>query len=231
MASISDRLAAMFRQQTGNDPNANLGAYGGWTGTELPQIIRDDQSAYDASKRKWGVADKLAMGAAAIPFAAAAPAVFGAAGAAGSGTGAAVAGPATAGATAGPVAATTSRLASIFGSPLLQTGINGALALFGQKAQGKANDQARADTLAYQTKQIEIEQQRLAQEAQNANLDREDAKALNAAIQELEKKKYALTLEQAQFDRSKYETEQAQLEPYRKISAAAQQRLASMWGL
>lgn len=142
------------------------------------------------------------------------------------------------GATTAAKAGLAARLGSIFSNPGFEVGTNAALALFGQHQQNKANTQARKDALATQAKQIELEQQRLAQEAQNANLDREDARALNAAIQDLEKKKFAIAQEQAEFERSnvlydrgKYEQEQARLAPYRQISEQALRRLSSMWGL
>jgi hypothetical protein len=147
---------------------------------------------------------------------------------------------ATAGATAGvPSAATTgattgtmARLGSIMSSRGLETGINSALSLFGMRAQNKANTQARKDALAMQAKEIELAQQQLATEAQNANLDREDARALNAAIQELEKKKFALAQEQAQFERGILESDQAAKTNYRTtMQEPAMRRMSSILGL
>lgn len=133
---------------------------------------------------------------------------------------------------------TSARLGKIFANPGFEVGTNAALALYGQRSQNKANDRARADALANQAKLIEMEEARLKAEAANANLDREDARALNAAIQDLEKKKFALAQEAAQFERGEaefrrgeYSAEQARLEPYRQISAAAAQRLARMVGV
>lgn len=146
------------------------------------------------------------------------------------------------GATAPKVAATSgvmSRLGNIFSSAGFETAANTGLSLLGMRRSNKANDQARQDTLAYQTKQIELEQQRLAQELQNATLDREDARALNAAIQELEKKKFALQQESAQFDRENalfnrgiIEKEQGVKDRYRSsIQEPAAARMRSILGL
>lgn len=184
----------------------------------------------------WRVAAPVA-GIAAAPALAAMFGLGGGASAAGAATSGATA-PAVAGATTAAKAGMAARLGSIFSNPGFEVGANSALTLFGQHQQNKANTQARADALATQAKQIELEQQRLAQEAQNANLDREDARALNAAIQDLEKKKFAIAQEQAEFDRSnvlfergKYDQEQSRLAPYRQISEQALRRLSSMWGL
>ena len=139
------------------------------------------------------------------------------------------------GATAPKVGATSgvmNRLGNIFSSAGFETAANTGLALLGMRQSNKANDQARQDALAYQTKQIELEQQRLAQELQNATLDREDARALNAAIQELEKKKFALAQESAQFERGIVEKEQGYKDRYRStIQEPAAARLRSILGL
>ena len=146
------------------------------------------------------------------------------------------------GATAPKVGATSGvmgRLGKLFSSAGFETVANTGLSLLGMRQQNKASDQARQDTLAYQTKQIELEQQRLAQELQNATLDREDARALNAAIQELEKKKFALAQESAQFDRENalfnrgiIEREQGVKDRYRStIQEPAAARLRSILGL
>ena len=139
------------------------------------------------------------------------------------------------GATAPKVAATSgimSRLGNIFSSAGFETAANTGLALLGMRQQNKAGDQARADALANQAKMIELEQQRLAQELQNATLDREDARALNAAIQELEKKKFALQQESMQFERGIIEKNQGVKDRYNaNISEPAAARMRSILGL
>jgi len=136
-----------------------------------------------------------------------------------------------AGATAGSVG-TVARLGSILSSPGAEMGVNAGLSIYGQRSQNKANQQARADMLAAQQKALELEERRLALEAQNANLDREDARALNAAIQDLEKKKFALAQEQAQFERSIIEQDRSVRDAYRtNYQEPAARRLSSILGL
>lgn len=152
------------------------------------------------------------------------------------GSGVAAAAPAVGtGATSAPTAGATtgimSRMGSILGSKALEGGVNAGLTLYGQKSQNKANDQARKDVLAAQAKEIELEEKRLALEASNANLDREDARALNAAIQALEAKKFALQQEQTAFERSVYERGEANMAPYRDVQGKALQRMSSILGL
>lgn len=154
--------------------------------------------------------------------------------AAGVGAGASAAAPGAAGtaATVAPKVGTIARLGSIFSSPGFEVGVNGALTGIGMIAQNRANSQARRDTIAQQTKAIELEQQRLALEAKNADLDREDARKLNDAIQALEEKKFQLAQESAQYERSVMDEERAVSADYRnRIAIPAQRRMASILGL
>ena len=204
-------------------------------------IDAETQRKLDSQRRMEKIFRSVSM---AIPAAGAGMAAAGA-GAPAFGIGAANTGAWTA-PTVGSAATATSgagglmgRLGKIFSSTGFETAANAGLSLLGLRSQNKASDQARKDALANQTKMIELEQQRLAQELQNANLDREDARALNAAIQELEGKKFALAQESAQFDRENalfnrgvVEREQGAKDRYRStISEPAAARMRSILGL
>lgn len=245
MPSLSQRLAEQYQSKFGRPANANDPAYASFVKTALPQTIAADEAAYERSKARHGLMKKVAWGAMAIPFTAGLSSILGAGaggtaaaqGAAYPGAGMfgapAVAGASGAGATAaGATAGALGRMSSILNSRGFEGLTNAGLSLFGMNRTNKANDQARRDTLAAQAKALELEERRLAQEAQNANLDREDARALNAAIQELEGKKFALQQEQAQFERGEYERERGVKDEYRNtFQLPAARRMASILGL
>lgn len=137
---------------------------------------------------------------------------------------------------AGPAGAATSagRLATmgkLFNSPGFELATNAGLSLVGMHAQNKANAQARADALAGQREALALERQRLELETNNANLDREEARRLNDAINELRKRELDAAEEERAFSRGLVEAREARLTPYRDASAAALNRLRSMWGL
>lgn len=159
--------------------------------------------------------------------AAAAPGAVSLPAAATGGVGFSAAGPATAAAKSGGLAT----LGKLFNSRGAELGVNAALSLYGQHAQNKAADQARADALKGQQEAIALQRQQLELEATNANLDREERKALNDAINELKKRELDAAEEQRAYDRNKDEQEQTRLQPYRQISEQALRRLSSMWGL
>lgn len=249
-SSLADRISRQYEQQFGRPAAADDPQYAEFVRSQMPQMIAADQAAYDRSKSRWRVADKFAWGAAAIPFTAGlssilAPAATGGASAATTGAvshgysspgifsslfgGGATAPTATA---AGATRGVLGRLGSILSSPGAEIAANTGLSLYGQRSQNKANQQARSDMLAAQAKALELEERRLATEAQNANLDREDARALNAAIQDLEKKKFALQQEQAQFERGLLEEDRNVRTAYRtNYQEPAARRLSSILGL
>lgn len=240
MASITQRLNSQYQQQFGRAPDAADPQYGEWIKTALPSIVASDRDAYERSKARWGVADKIAMGATMAGLTAGFGSILGAGAPAVShgysspgifsnlfGAGSATAPVATAATTGGTVA----RLGSILGSRGFETAGNLGLGIAGMVSQNRANAQARRDTLAAQTKAIEVEQQRLALEARNADLDRADAQKLNDAIQALEQKKFALQQEQAQFERGVMEEDLGAKRDYRNtIQMPAARRMASILG-
>lgn len=248
-SSLADRISRQYEQHFGRPADANDPNYAAFVRTALPSTIEADRAALERSKGRWNTVAKLATGAALIPFTAGlssilSPAAAGAAGATSGGYsspgvfgglfgGGATAPAATAAtATAGRMGGWIGRLGSILSSPGAEMATNAGLALYGQRSQSKANQQARQDMLAAQAKALELEERRLAQEAQNANLDREDARALNAAIQALESKKFALQQEQAQFERGMVEEDRAVRNSYRtNYQEPAARRLSSILGL
>lgn len=68
MPSYSQQISDAWRQQYGRDVNLNdpqeYQRYTEFARQMLGQLQQRDQAAYDASKRRWGIFDKLAMGAA-----------------------------------------------------------------------------------------------------------------------------------------------------------------------
>lgn len=153
--------------------------------------------------------------------------VFG--GAAGAATGGA--GGAGMAATAGAGAGKLATLGKLFSSPGLELGVNAGLTLLGNRSANKAADQARADQMAQYRESIALQRQQLEMEARNADLDREDARALNAAINELKKRELDAAEEERAFNRSLIEQRETRMAPYRRSSEAALQRLNQMWGL
>lgn len=229
-SSLSSRLSTQYQQQFGRPADVFDPGFATWVKTAMPQMVAADQASYDRSKRRWGVADKVAMGAAAIPFAAAAaPALFGAGAAGGAGASAGSV-PAAAGTATGTIGRMAT-LGKIFSSPGMELGVNAGLSLLGTHSAKKAADQARADQLAAQKEAIAIERQKLELEATNANLDREDQRALNAAINELKKRELDAAEEERAFNRGLVEQRETRLAPYRDASGRALQRLQSMWGI
>lgn len=150
-----------------------------------------------------------------------------------SGPGAAAAVPAAFSATSGggTTAPSVSRLGSVMNSNGANLGVNAALAVYGQKSANKANDQARRDLLNSQREALALQRQQLETEARNADLDREDARALNTAINELKKRELDAAEEARAFERSLVEQRETRLAPYRKISEQALNRLSAMWSL
>lgn len=161
MPSTSDRLAQQFSRQFGRAADANDPEYATWIRTALPQMIQSDRNAYAASKRRWGIADKIAWGAVAAPYAAlAAPPLIGAF-SGGAGAGAASAGAASAG-TAGTAGAAAG--GGILAHPLTGLAASGIFGAIQQRSQNKANDRATAAQMGLADRQLALETQRLADE-------------------------------------------------------------------
>lgn len=215
--------------------------------------LQEQWERMEADRRKMGLIRNLAMAGVGGVFAApAVGALFSSAPAAASGTGAAgwtmpgvsapvfgAAGPATgavstAATAAAGGAATAGKLASLgrlFSSPGMDLAVNAGLSLVGMRQQNKAAEQARLDLLAQQREALALERQRLEMEARNADLDREDARALNEAINELKRRELAAAEEERAYVRAKDEARETRLAPYRGASEAALRRLQSLWGL
>jgi hypothetical protein len=85
--------------------------------------------------------------------------------------------------------------------------------------------------LAGQREAIALERQRLEMELSNANLDREDARALNAAINELKKRELDAMEEERAYTRANTDADRARRVPYQEASRAALGKLSSMWGI
>lgn len=124
-----------------------------------------------------------------------------------------------------------SRLGAMFNSAGMKLGVNSALSLVGMRSQNKANDQARADTLAANREALALQRQQIEAELRNADLDRADAKAANDAMNELKRRELAAADEERQFQRSLLEQREARLAPIRQRGQQALDRLAAMWSL
>ncbi len=206
------------------------------------------QAAKDAAKKKFLTTTAIGAGTfAAAPglgalWSGAAPAASQFGTAAGTGFGGApfIGGAAGMGATA-PVLGATSGLNTAMGianSPGVNLGVNALLGWFGKKSADKATDQARQDQLAANREALAIQRQALELQARNADLDRADAKALNDAINELKKRELDAAEEERQYQREQTDylkqkdmARETALAPYRHNSAAAANKLASLWGL
>lgn len=147
-----------------------------------------------------------------------------------SGGGAAAVGGATQAAAPAATGGKLATLGKLFTGRGLELGVNSALTLFGMKSGQKAADQARRDQLLATQQALALERQRLEIESQNANLDREDARALNAAINELKKRELDAAEEARAWERNTYEQQDARREPYRQASQQALNKLLGMWG-
>ncbi len=207
------------------------------------------QAAKDAAKKKFLTTTAIGAGTfAAAPglgalWSGAAPAAAGGFSAgvpASIGVPASFGAPAAIGATA-PVLGATSGLNTAMGianSNIVGTGVNALLGWFGKKSADKATDQARQDQLAANREALALQRQQLEMQARNADLDRADAKALNDAINELKKRELDAAEEERQYQREQTDylkqkdmARETALAPYRHNSAAAAQKLASMWGI
>ncbi len=128
-------------------------------------------------------------------------------------------------------AGTMATLGRIFSSPGMELGVNAGLNLLGTRSANKAAEQARQDQLTQYREALALQRQQLETEARNADLDREDARALNAAINELKKRELDAAEEERAFSRGLIEARETRLAPYRGVSESALRRLSSMWGL
>lgn len=122
-------------------------------------------------------------------------------------------------------------LGKLFNSSGTELGVNAGLSLLGMRSQNKAADQARADTLAANREALALQRQQLEMEMTNANLDREDARAAQAALNELRKRELDAAEEERAFNRSITEQDRAYQAPFREASVGALRKLQSMWGL
>lgn len=165
-SSYADRIGRAFEQQYGRPASADDPEYVAYIKTALPNAIASDRAAYERSKNRWNTVTKLAWGATAIPFAAAAPAVFGASGAAG-----ASAAPAAAASTTGASGMTFGNLLEL---GKLGVGLGTNLIANKQQNRSMANDAAqRSNEFAQQMALIqqqneEAKRQWEAQQAQQA---------------------------------------------------------------
>lgn len=146
------------------------------------------------------------------------------------GGGAAAATSAGAGAVTAPAVGKLATLGKLFSSPGFSTAVNAGTTLLGMRSGNKAADQARTDQLSANREAIALERERLEMEARNANLDREDARALNDAINKLKQQELDLQIEGRDYERSLYNAREARLQPHRQASEAALAKLMSMWG-
>lgn len=144
---------------------------------------------------------------------------------------AAGAGGATAANGAGATRGALAGLGSIFSNPGFEVGANTGLSIAGMVTQNRANSEARRDALAREERMLALERERLALEARNADLDREDQRALNAAMQENERRRFALEQERFRFERDIFEQDRAYREPFRRTQELARQRLSAILGL
>ncbi len=234
-----------------------------WDQSKYPTYADYTQSRKDASKRKFittaAIAGgTMAGGAALAPLWAGGAAAGGAAAApTAAGSLAPIAGgapwavtpyaanvatsvaPALAATSAPAAGATTaSRMSSISNNPLTSLGISSLFGWLGKRSADKAANTARLDQLKANADALALQRQQLELEASNANLDREDARKLNDAINELKKRELAGQEEQrayersnSEFEKQQYLAKEARAEPYRKISSGAVNRLAQMWGI
>lgn len=222
--------------------------------TELPDLRAKALADHARSVGRWNTANKIAWGAATVPFAfaggSALSSLFSGAGG-GASSAAASAAPegwsmpgvsapvfgSASGAATSPVTMSTaklglgSRLGSIFSSKGMDLGVNAGLSLLGMHSSNKAADQARADTLAANREAIALQRQQLEEQTRNATLDRADAKAANDAINELKKRELDAAEEERAYNRARLDREDAQLAPYRQRGQQALDRLAAMWSL
>lgn len=188
--------------------------------TELPRLRAEQAARYQASKRRWGIADKFAWGAVAAPLAvAAAPAVMGA-GAASAGAGSAAA---TAGASAAGGGMTFGNLLQLgqLGAGLVTNG----LAMRTQGRQANADAIARARELADQTaftRETEATRRAEFQAAQDA-LERRWL-----AEQKFEQDKWRVTEDERLHTRELADQREARRAPYRAMSQQALLRLGDL---
>jgi len=122
-------------------------------------------------------------------------------------------------------------LGSILNSDALGLGVGAAMNYFGNRSQNQANRYATDVNARNTAETLALERQRLEQEATNANLDREDARKLNEAINELKRRELDAAEEDRAYNRSLIEARELRAAPRREMSARAMRSLGSILGL
>lgn len=220
--AIRQRQSAAWRRKAFRTAAAGAAMFGG--AAALSSILPSSAAASGAGAAgaAGGVLPSTAMGWA--PYAGTASMVSPSAAIGAGAGGASLIAPA---ATRGALA----RMSSVFSHPGFETAANTGLAIGGMVSQNRANSEARRDALAREERMLALERDRLAAEMRNADLDREDARALHAAMQENENRRFALEQERLRFEREIFEQDRAYREPFRRTADLARQRLSAILGL
>lgn len=213
---------------------------GGWIERADPMAwvselsgLRDKAAADLArSQGRWHTADKLAFGASAIPFAAAASPLLAGTGAA-SATTPGIVGPMSSGGLswAAPAAAKGFSLSSFLNAPATGLGLNAITGFLGQRSANNAAKQASQAQLLALDKQLAADAENRAQQMQQFTLSQNDARAANDASNALRRQELASAEEERAFSRKLLEDREARLAPYRATAERARMSLASFLGM
>jgi hypothetical protein len=197
--------------------------------TTLPQLQKQAADALAKSQARWGVADKIATGAAlAIP-------TLGLGSAAAGAGGVALPGAATAGMAPMSVAAPLASTAGKFSlSSLMDLGKLGA-GLYGVVAGNRANNSAQSRSLLEQQREFDQQQQMLTaneatRKAEATRVADEQSRQWNAA-QQFQAQQFAAQEEQRQHDRALADAAEARKAPRRALGQQALMRLSDFLGL
>lgn len=238
-SSYADRVGRQFEQQFGRPASADDPEYAAYIRTAMPQMIDADRAALARSQGRWNTVKKIAFGAAAVPFAAAAaPALFGGAAAGGATTAGSVnglaitpyAGTVAASGTGGGSAMGFS-LGRLLGSRGFEALANGATSLLGMRSQNNANRYATDVNARLTAEQLAMERERLAREQAAADADRADAKARWDAEQAMAARQFAASEDERAYNRQLLEAREARRAMYDPYRQNAMRSLGAILGI
>lgn len=224
-SSYADRVSRQYEEQFGRSADANDPDYAAYITTALPQMIDADRTALARSQGRWKVADKLAFGAAAIPFAAAAPVLFGG--------GASMPAAATEG--VGFSSAGGSGMGFSLGKLLGSRGVeaigNGVTSILGMRSQNNANRYATDVNARLTAQQIQMEQDRIARQEAADAADRADAQKRWEAEQAMKAKELAASEEERAYNRQLLDAREARRALYDPYRQNAMRSLGAILGI
>jgi hypothetical protein len=238
--SYADRLAQQYQQQFGKPASADDPNYAAYIQTAMPQMLAADKAAYEKSKARWRVADRVATGATlGVLGAGVGTALMGGASAAGAGSAApTINGWSMAGYAPSVAASGTGAAGAGMSIPWLSIGGKASDTLFGiyaNKKQAQANREALAMQQRASAEAMAYERERDAEAKRQFDAQQAELRRQWEATQAFEKSKWDALEEERLYNRRVTE-EDRQLKAEREARkapyiAASQAALAQLPGI